>query len=213
METTDVSKFTEKAQEAISLAQKMAEERNNTQLESEHLLLALVDQKDGVVPQILDKLNVDHTQVKRQLENELEKLAKASGPIQVYLSPCLKQVLDTAEKESRNFKDEYISTEHMLIGIIDQDTVDLQFDQLKKRLADRHIEVKLTEKAKELLVKEGYDPAYGARPLKRTIQRLVLDPLAVKVLKGEFKDGSTVVVDAKADNIIFAKKEIGAPTG
>ena len=91
--------------------------------------------------------------------------------------------------------------------------VDLQFDLLKKRLADRHIEIKLTEKAKELLVKEGYDPAYGARPLKRTIQRLVLDPLAVKVLKGEFKDGSTVVVDAKADNIIFAKKEITAPTG
>ena len=91
--------------------------------------------------------------------------------------------------------------------------VDLQFDLLKKRLADRHIEIKLTEKAKELLVKEGYDPAYGARPLKRTIQRLVLDPLAVKVLKGEFKDGSTVVVDAKADNIIFAKKEIPAPTG
>jgi ATP-dependent Clp protease ATP-binding subunit ClpB len=91
--------------------------------------------------------------------------------------------------------------------------VDLQFDLLKKRLADRHIEIKLTEKAKELLVKEGYDPAYGARPLKRTIQRLVLDPLAVKVLKGEFKDGSTVVVDAKADNIIFTKKEIPAPTG
>ena len=118
----DVSKYTEKAQEAISVAQKLAEERNNTQLETEHLLLALDDQKDGVVPQILDKLGVDYNQVKRQLENELEKLAKASGPTQVYLSPRLKQVLDAAEKESRNFKDEYVSTEHMLIAIIDQDT-------------------------------------------------------------------------------------------
>ena len=118
----DVSKYTEKAQEAISVAQKLAEERNNTQLETEHLLLALVDQKDGVVPQILDKLGVDYTQVKRQLENELETLAKASGPTQVYLSPRLKQVLDAAEKESRNFKDEYVSTEHMLIAIVDQDT-------------------------------------------------------------------------------------------
>ena len=118
----DVSKYTEKAQEAISVAQKLAEERNNTQLETEHLLLALVDQKDGVVLQILDKLGVDHTQMKRQLENELEKLAKASGPAQVYLSLRLKQVLDAAEKESRNFKDEYVSTEHMLIAIIDQDT-------------------------------------------------------------------------------------------
>jgi len=118
----DTSKLTEKAQEAISVAHKLAEERNNTQLETEHLLLALIDQKDGVVPQILDKLGVDPTQVKRQLEKELEKLAKASGPTQVYLSPHLKQVLDAAEKESRNFKDEYISTEHMLIAIIDQDT-------------------------------------------------------------------------------------------
>jgi ATP-dependent Clp protease ATP-binding subunit ClpB len=80
-------------------------------------------------------------------------------------------------------------------------------------LAERHIEVELTEEAKELLVKEGYDPAYGARPLKRTIQRLVLDPLAVKVLEGEFKDGNTVVVDAKASNIIFTRKEIVVPTG
>jgi ATP-dependent Clp protease ATP-binding subunit ClpB len=122
MKIMDVSKYTEKAQEAISVAQKLAEERNNTQLETEHLLLALVDQKDGVVLQILDKLGVDHTQMKRQLENELEKLAKASGPAQVYLSLRLKQVLDAAEKESRNFKDEYVSTEHMLIAIIDQDT-------------------------------------------------------------------------------------------
>ena len=118
----DVSKYTEKAQEAISVAQKLAEERNHTQLETEHLLMALIDQKDGIVPQILSKLGVDHTQLKGQLETELEKLAKAYGPTQVYLAPRLKQVLDAAEKESRNFKDEYISTEHLLIAIIDQDT-------------------------------------------------------------------------------------------
>jgi ATP-dependent Clp protease ATP-binding subunit ClpB len=91
--------------------------------------------------------------------------------------------------------------------------VGLQFAQLKKRLADRHIEVELTEEAKELLVKEGYDPSYGARPLKRTIQRLVLDPLAVKVLEGEFKDGDTVIVDAKLDQITFARKEVAVPAG
>jgi len=85
--------------------------------------------------------------------------------------------------------------------------VDLQFDQLKKRLADRHIDVELTEAAKELLVQEGYDPAYGARPLKRTIQRLVLDPLAVRVLEGEFKEGDTVSVDAREGSIVFARKE------
>jgi len=84
--------------------------------------------------------------------------------------------------------------------------VDIQLGHLKRRLADRHIDVELTQGAKELLVKEGYDPVYGARPLKRTIQRLVLDPLAVKVLGGEFRDGDTVVVGAEGDGIVFARK-------
>ncbi|MCD6599436.1 MAG: ATP-dependent chaperone ClpB [Dehalococcoidia bacterium] len=117
----NVNRYTEKGQEAILAAQKLAEEKNHTQLETEHLLMALVDQEGGVVPQILGKLGVDNTQVKRQLEGELEKLAKAYGPTQVYLSPRLKQVFDAAEKESGSFKDEYISTEHLLIAIADKD--------------------------------------------------------------------------------------------
>jgi ATP-dependent Clp protease ATP-binding subunit ClpB len=88
--------------------------------------------------------------------------------------------------------------------------VDLQFAQLKKRLADRRIEVELNDRAKELLVKEGYDPIYGARPLKRAIQRLVLDPLAVKILEGEFKDGDTVVVSAENGAITFSRKPVPA---
>jgi len=85
--------------------------------------------------------------------------------------------------------------------------IDLQVASLKKRLTERHIDVELTEKAKELLVEQGYDPAYGARPLKRTIQRQVLDPLAVKVLGGEFRDGDTVLVDVKGDEIVFSKEK------
>ena len=66
----------------------------------------------------------------------------------------------------------------------------------------------LTDKAKEQLVREGYDPAYGARPLKRTIQRKVLDPLALRVLQGDFGEGDTVVVDAgKGDALEFQKRE------
>jgi len=91
--------------------------------------------------------------------------------------------------------------------------MDLQFAQLKKRLAERHIDVELSNEAKELLVKEGYDPAYGARPLKRTIQRLVLAPLAIKVLEGEFTDGDTVIVDAMGNNIHFIRKESTVPAG
>lgn len=118
----NIEKYTEKAKEAIISAQKLAEERNHTEIEGEHLLLALADQEGGVVPQILEKLNVDSSQVKRQLQDALGKLAKANAPTQVYISPRLKLVLDAAEKESNNFKDEYISTEHLLIAIADKDT-------------------------------------------------------------------------------------------
>ncbi|MFW6103242.1 MAG: type VI secretion system ATPase TssH, partial [Chloroflexota bacterium] len=82
--------------------------------------------------------------------------------------------------------------------------LDLQFELLTRRLSDRRIAVQLTEEARDLLVKQGFDPAFGARPLKRTIQRLVLDPLAVKVLEGEFKDGDTIRVDRKDDQMVFS---------
>jgi len=84
--------------------------------------------------------------------------------------------------------------------------VDIQLAALQKRMADKHITISVTKKAKELLVNEGYDPIYGARPLKRTIQRLVLDQLAIKVLEGEFKENDTVHVDAAEGKIIFKKK-------
>ncbi len=81
--------------------------------------------------------------------------------------------------------------------------VDLQFNLLKRRLAERNIDVVLSDNARDLIVDKGYDPTYGARPLKRTIQRLVLDPLAVKVLEGTFRDGSTVLVDAANGGLTF----------
>jgi ATP-dependent Clp protease ATP-binding subunit ClpB len=117
----NINKFTEKGQEAILAAQKLAEERNHTQVEPEHLLSALVGQEGGVVPQVLGKLGINNAQVKSHLESELEKLARAYGSTQVYLSPRLKQVLDSAEKEAGDFKDEYISTEHLLIAVVDKD--------------------------------------------------------------------------------------------
>ncbi len=83
--------------------------------------------------------------------------------------------------------------------------VDIQLGGLLKRLADRKVHITLSDAAKDFLVREGYDPVYGARPLKRALQRLLLDPLALRVLEGEFRDGDTVVVDLAADKISFAK--------
>ena len=86
--------------------------------------------------------------------------------------------------------------------------VDIQIAGLLKRLEERKIHVELTDKAKEQIVRDGYDPAYGARPLKRTIQRRVLDPLALRVLEGDFLEGNTVSVDAgPADTLTFTKRE------
>jgi len=73
--------------------------------------------------------------------------------------------------------------------------VDLQLRRLEQLLADRKMVLRVTDGAKELIAEEGYDPAYGARPLKRAIQRLVQNPLAVRILEGEFDEGDTVVVD------------------
>ena len=76
-----------------------------------------------------------------------------------------------------------------------------------RRLEERKIRVRLTDAARDELVEEGYDPAYGARPLKRAIQRSVLDPLALSVLEGRFSEGDTVVVDSTPDGLRFEKQE------
>jgi len=86
--------------------------------------------------------------------------------------------------------------------------IDIQARQLLQRLEDRKIHVELTPAARTLLVQEGYDPAYGARPLKRAIQRLVLDPLAREVLEGRFHEGDRVLIDADGDRIAFRRGEL-----
>ncbi len=81
--------------------------------------------------------------------------------------------------------------------------VDIQLEGLCKRLAERRIGLELTDSARELLATQGYDPAYGARPLKRTIQHNLVDPLALKVLAGEYHEGEAVVVDALDGEFLF----------
>jgi ATP-dependent Clp protease ATP-binding subunit ClpB len=85
--------------------------------------------------------------------------------------------------------------------------VDIQVRGLLKRLEERKIHVDLSGAAKDFIVGEGYDPMYGARPLKRTIQRRVLDPLAMRVLEGEFHEGDRVVVDVGDNGLSFEKKQ------
>ena len=81
---------------------------------------------------------------------------------------------------------------------------------LAKRLEERKIRLELTSNAKALIANEGFDPAYGARPLKRVIQKRILDPLAQKMLSGEYREGDTVVVDAQNGEVVFLNEEFAA---
>ena len=85
--------------------------------------------------------------------------------------------------------------------------VEIQLARVQKLLADRRIELELTDAAKQLLADKGYDPHYGARPLKRVIQRMVQDPLAMRILEGEFPEGSRIRADARVsrDALEFRK--------
>jgi ATP-dependent Clp protease ATP-binding subunit ClpB len=83
--------------------------------------------------------------------------------------------------------------------------VDIQLERLRKRLGERRITLQLTPAALEVIANEGYDPAYGARPLKRVIQRRIQDPLAMAVLDGKFREGDTVLVDAEKGELILRK--------
>lgn len=83
--------------------------------------------------------------------------------------------------------------------------VDIQIDTLKERLKDKKIEIELVSQARELLADRGYSPEYGARPLKRVIQKLIIDPLSLKVIQGEFREGDKITTDIKNREIVFKK--------
>ena len=83
--------------------------------------------------------------------------------------------------------------------------VELQLGRLRERLAERGLGLELTEAAKQLVAEAGWDPTYGARPLKRALQRLIENPLALRLLEGEFADGDTVHVDADDGELVFEK--------
>jgi len=117
----------------------------------------------------------------------------------------MNEVKKTFRPEFLNRLDEIIVfhelTEEQLRSI-----VDLMVEELQKRLADRKLGVELTEAAKSWLAKTGYDPIYGARPLRRAIERFVENPLSTKLLQGEYSTGDTIIVDLDDDNLTFTLK-------
>lgn len=123
----------------------------------------------------------------------------------------LKGKVMTALKE--NFRPEFLNRidEIIIFNYLGQPEikkiVDLELQKVATRLQDKNIEIKVTEKAKEFLAQIGFDPNLGARPLKRVIQREVLDPLSLKIVSGEVKEGERVVVDFENEKIIFRNSQ------
>jgi ATP-dependent Clp protease ATP-binding subunit ClpB len=117
------------------------------------------------------------------------------------------------EAVQMHFRPEFLNRvdEIILFGSLSVDQiksiVDIQLELLKKRLSERKLTLELTDAAKQSIAISGYDPVYGARPLKRAIQRHVTDPMAQNLLAGEFREGDTIVVDADAEGVLTFRKQ------
>jgi ATP-dependent Clp protease ATP-binding subunit ClpB len=124
----------------------------------------------------------------------------------------LEQHVNAALREA--FKPEFLNRvdETIIFNNLGRDEiksiVEIQLKRLRQNLATRKMGLEITDRAKALLADKGYDPVYGARPLKRTIQRLIQDPLAIKILEGEYKEGDRVQVDSQGEEFIFTRAAV-----
>ena len=117
----DTSKFTQKSQEAVAAAQELALRRHHQQIDSEHLLLALIEQPEGLVPRLFEKIGIATGAVENAISEQLAKIPAVTGAGssgQIYMSPRLGQAFVKAKDEAEQFKDEYVSVEHLLLALV-----------------------------------------------------------------------------------------------
>ncbi len=226
--TLDLNRFTEKAAEAVLAAQREAQERHHSQIEPLHLLAALLGQSDGVVPQVVQKVGASPAQVLAVAQEELARLPQAYGATQVYLSPALSQVAQIAEEEARRLRDEYISTEHLLLGLADERVrgpaadilrrFGLQRDAILRALTGIRGSQRVTSPTPETtyqalerygrditrLARENkLDPVIGRDDeIRRVIQVLSRRTKNNPVLIGEPGVGKTAIVEGLAQRIV-----------
>lgn len=221
------TKFTEKAQEAIVSAQRDTESRSTSQFEPIALLLALLDQSDGLAPQIVKKLDVDPAAVRKQTAAEVDALPKVAYAAQPAVSSSLRKVLQNAEDQARQMGDEYVSTEHLLLGMLDTPdsgaarllngfgiTKDRVFEALSQirggqRVTDANPEDKyqaLEKYGRDLteLAQEGkLDPVIGRdEEIRRVMQVLSRRTKNNPVLIGEPGVGKTAIAEGLAQRIV-----------
>ncbi len=224
----NLNKFTEKAQEAVIAAPQLASEMNHAQVEPEHLLVTLAEQQGGVVPSVLRKINVDPAEVARATRDHLGKQPKAHGGAEPHLSPRLRVVLDAAQANAKSMQDDFVSTEHLLIGLLEETGKPASLDVLKvrgvtrdrvlealasvrgsQRVTDQNPEGKYEALQKygrdltELARKGKLDPVIGRdEEVRRVIQVLSRRTKNNPVLIGEPGVGKTAIVEGLAQRII-----------
>ena len=222
-------KFTQKAQEALAIAQEIVDEYNQQELDTEHIFLALVRQEDGLVPKILKRLDIMPDTIKRRLESSLEMRPKVYGgaTAQMYITPRTKKLLSLAQVEAQRIKDEYVGCEHILLAIAEEregETANilrefgitkeklyqaLQVIRGTQRVTDQDAESKymvLERFARDItaLAKQGkLDPVIGRdNEIKRIIQVLSRRTKNNPVLIGDAGVGKTAIVEGLAQKII-----------
>jgi len=224
----NLNKFTEKAQEAVVAAPQLAQEMNHSQVDPEHLLVTLVEQTGGVVPSVLRKITVDPADVARAAREYLSRQPKAHGGTEPHLSPRLRVVLDAAQADAKAMQDEFVSTEHLLMGVLGEPGRANSVDLLKargisrqkvlealasvrgsQRVTDQNPEGKYEALEKygrdltELARKGKLDPVIGRdEEVRRVIQVLSRRTKNNPVLIGEPGVGKTAIVEGLAQRII-----------
>jgi ATP-dependent Clp protease ATP-binding subunit ClpB len=224
-----MDRFTIKAQEALQQAQSRAEQLGNQEIEPEHLLLALVEQQDGIVPPMVKKIGANLNLLQSRLQDRIQTFPKVSGAAGAgaYISPRLKTVLDKAEKEAEKLKDEFISAEHLLLSMIEAKDLEvgrilkslgIQKDAILKSLQDLRGNQRITDQNPEdkFQVLEKYtkdltalsrqgklDPVIGRdEEIRRVMQVLSRRTKNNPVLIGEPGVGKTAIVEGLAQRII-----------
>jgi ATP-dependent Clp protease ATP-binding subunit ClpB len=222
-----IDKFTIKAQEAVMEAQEIADQNGHQEVRPEHLLLALVQQEEGVVEPVLRKIGVATRSIVSQLKAFLDRMPKVHGVAgQLYASPALKMVFDKAWEEAQRLKDEYLSTEHLLLAIAESPTeaggilrgLGVTKDKIYEALADVRGTVRITDQnpeekyqalerygrdLTELARKGKLDPVIGRDDeIRRVMQVLSRRTKNNPVLIGEPGVGKTAIVEGLAQRIV-----------
>ena len=177
----NLNQFTQKSVEAIQAAQQLAGERQNQQIRQEHLLLCLLEQKEGLIPQLMQKIGIDPAALRQKLTAAVERLPQVSGSGagQMYLSRELEQALNEAEKIAGEMHDEYTSVEHLMLGLFEKadDTLTGLFREtgltkekfmaaLRQVRGNRSVTTDTPEDTYDVLKKYGRDLTAAARSQK-----------------------------------------------